>query len=162
MGEKKKIAIVPGSFDPITNGHLDIIRRATELYDEVIVAVMINQSKQYLFTMEQREVLTQIATASMARVRVISSDGMLWKLAQDMGACAIVKGYRNPTDYEYELEMAKYNKEHNPCAETVLLKSDDRLNEVSSTLVREALQKGCDLSLYLPSAVEEKIRDLLS
>ena len=161
MGEKKKIAIVPGSFDPITNGHLDIIRRATELYDEVIVAVMINQSKQYLFTMEQREVLAQIATASMARVRVISSDGMLWKLAQDMGACAIVKGYRNQTDYAYEMEMAKFNKEHNPKAETVLLKADDQMSDVSSTLVREALQTGNDLSCYLPRAVEAEIRKML-
>ena len=105
----KRIAIVPGSFDPITYGHVDVIRRASELYDEVVVAVMINHAKAYLFTMEQRERLARIATASMERVRVLSSDGMLWKLAKDLGACAIVKGYRNEVDLAYEKKMAEFN-----------------------------------------------------
>lgn len=162
METEKRIAIVPGSFDPITTGHLDIIRRASESYDEIVVAVMINRSKEYLFTMEQRERLTRIATASMDRVRVISSEGMLWKLAEDLGACAIVKGYRNKTDYAYEMEMADYNRAHNPKAETVLLQADERLCEVSSTVVREALKKGMDLSVYLPQAVAEEIAQILS
>ena len=158
----KRIAIVPGSFDPITYGHVDVIRRASELYDEVVVAVMINHAKAYLFTMEQRERLVRIATASMERVRVLSSDGMLWKLAEDLGACAIVKGYRNETDYAYEMEMADYNRAHNPNAETVLLRADEKLSEVSSTVVREALKNGMDLSEYLPRAVAEEIAQILS
>lgn len=158
----KRIAIVPGSFDPITYGHVDVIRRASELYDEVVVAVMINHAKSYLFTMEQRERLVRIATASMERVRVLSSDGMLWKLAEDLGACAIVKGYRNETDYAYEMEMADYNRAHNPNAETVLLRADEKLSEVSSTVVREALKNGMDLSEYLPRAVAEEIAQILS
>ena len=158
----KRIAIVPGSFDPITYGHVDVIRRASELYDEVVVAVMINHAKAYLFTMEQRERLARIATASMERVRVLSSDGMLWKLAEDLGACAIVKGYRNETDYAYEMEMADYNRAHNPNAETVLLRADEKLSEVSSTVVREALKNGMDLSEYLPEKVAEEIAQILS
>ena len=158
----KRIAIVPGSFDPITYGHVDVIRRASELYDEVVVAVMINHEKAYLFTMEQRERLARIATASMERVRVLSSDGMLWKLAEDLGACAIVKGYRNETDYAYEMEMADYNRAHNPNAETVLLRADEKLSEVSSTVVREALKNGTDLSAYLPLTVAEEIAQILS
>ena len=158
----KRIAIVPGSFDPITYGHVDVIRRASELYDEVVVAVMINHAKSYLFTMEQRERLARIATASMERVRVLSSDGMLWKLAEDLGACAIVKGYRNETDYAYEMEMADYNRAHNPNAETVLLRADEKLSEVSSTVVREALKNGTDLSAYLPLTVAEEIAQILS
>ena len=158
----KRIAIVPGSFDPITYGHVDVIRRASELYDEVVVAVMINHAKSYLFTMEQRERLVRIATSSMDRVRVLSSDGMLWKLAEDLGACAIVKGYRNETDYAYEMEMADYNRAHNPNAETVLLRADEKLSEVSSSVVREALKNGTDLSAYLPLTVSEEIAQILS
>ena len=106
---KQRIAIVPGSFDPITNGHIDIIRRAAELYDRVFVAVMINDQKKYRFTLEEREAIARAATEDMERVEVISSSGWLWELARDLGACAIVKGYRNETDLEYEKKMAEFN-----------------------------------------------------
>ena len=88
----KKIAIVPGSFDPITNGHVDIVKRAAEEYETVYLAVMINESKKYLFDIEQRTEIAKSAVCDIPNVRVISSEGMLWKLAQDLDADAIVKG----------------------------------------------------------------------
>ena len=125
MKQSKRIAIVPGSFDPITIGHVDIVRRASQMYDEVVVAVMINREKRYLFTMEQRKRLAEAAVLDIPNVSVISSEGMLWKLAKDLGACALVKGYRNETDLAYEQTMAEYNREHNPDAETILLPADE-------------------------------------
>ena len=102
MKKETRIAIVPGSFDPITNGHIDIIRRAAQKYDKVFVAVMINASKQYLFTMAQRKRLAELAVCHLENAEVIASEGMLWELARDLGACAIVKGYRNEKDLAYE------------------------------------------------------------
>lgn len=158
MGEKiKGIAIVPGSFDPITNGHIDIVRRAAQMYDRVYLAVMINSEKQYMFTLEQRRQIAAAAVADIAGVEVISSEGYLWKLAETLGACAIVKGVRNEVDREYELKMAEYNTAHNPTARTVLLDTAPELENISSTLVREKLSRSEDISELLP---EEAIREI--
>ena len=164
MAEQKKerIAIVPGSFDPITLGHLDILRRAAALYDRVYLAVMINREKQYMFSLEERHRIASVAVRDMDRVEVISSDGMLWELARDLGACAIVKGVRNEIDLQYEQSMAEYNREHYPKAETVLLPSDDQLLHVSSTVVRERLQANESLSDLLPSEVIDEIMSILN
>ena len=102
---KERIALVPGSFDPITNGHLAIIEKASRLYDKVLVAVMINPQKDYMFTLTQREEIARVSCEGMDNVTVISSEGWLWKLAKDMGACAIVKGYRNDKDLEYKYPL---------------------------------------------------------
>ncbi len=134
-----RIAIVPGSFDPITLGHLDIIERASTLYDQVYVAVMINRDKHYLFTLSQRNRLAEVAVSHLKNVQVISSEGMLWELARDLGACALVKGVRNEIDQKYEESMAEYNRERYPDAETILLPADDRYGQISSTKVRELL-----------------------
>jgi pantetheine-phosphate adenylyltransferase len=136
---KERIAIVPGSFDPITKGHIDIINRAAELYDKVYVAVMINAQKEYLFTLSQREDIARACFLGNEKVTVISSDGWLWELARDLGACAIVKGDRNEIDLAYEKGMAEFNSKHCPQAKTVLLKAEDGLANVSSTVVRERL-----------------------
>ena len=124
----QKIAIVPGSFDPITCGHLSLIQKALESYDKVYVAVMINPAKEYLFTIDQRKEIAQAALDGMERVEVITSEGMLWQLAYDLGATAIVKGYRNEVDLAYEESMARFNAEHNPEAKTVLLRSSEELS----------------------------------
>lgn len=159
----ERVAIVPGSFDPITNGHIDIVKRTAQMYDKVYLAVMINDTKDYMFTMEQRVEISKAAIEGIERVEVISSNGYLWKLAEELDAVAIVKGVRNDTDREYELRMAEYNAEHNPKAQTVLLDASPELFEVSSTLVRELLLKGEDISEYLPrKAVEKAICFLLS
>ncbi len=158
---QKKNALVPGSFDPITIGHLNIIRRAAEVYDRVYVAVMINEAKNYLFTLEQRKIIALAAVESMPNVTVIASDGMLWELAKSLGVCAIVKGYRNEKDLAYEKIMAEYNQEHYPEAETVFLLADEALTHISSTLVREKISKGEDLSAYLPKESIEIIKKIL-
>ena len=157
---KQRIAVVPGSFDPITNGHIDVIRRATELYDKVFVAVMINDQKNYRFTLEEREAIARAALEGLERVEVISSRGWLWELAKNLGACAIVKGYRNETDLEYEQKMAEFNKEHNPDAETVLLKASDGLETLSSTVVRERMLNDEQIDGLLPEKAIELIKKL--
>ena len=153
----KRIAIVPGSFDPITNGHLDILRRAASEYEVVYLAVMINASKQYLFSIEQRTEIAKAATSDIKNVKVISSEGMLWSLAKELDADAIVKGYRNQTDYAYELEMAKFNEEHYPLAKTVLLKADPKLEELSSTALREKLARKESIEELIPKAAAKLV-----
>ena len=157
---KQRIAIVPGSFDPITNGHIDIIRRAAELYDRVFVAVMINDQKKYMFTLSQREQIVSAACEEIANVTVISSTGWLWELAKKLGACAIVKGYRNDVDLEYEKNMAKFNFEHYPDAETVLIKSEEDLCELSSTLIRELISDGKGIEKLVPAKAVEIIKEI--
>ncbi|MBO5415388.1 MAG: pantetheine-phosphate adenylyltransferase [Clostridia bacterium] len=162
MGEKiKGIAIVPGSFDPITNGHIDIVRRAVQRYDKVYLAVMINSEKKYMFTLEQRRRIAEAAVADIEGVEVISSEGYLWKLARTLGACAIVKGVRNEVDREYELKMAEYNSAHNPEAQTVLLETAPELAHISSTLVRERLARGEDILGLLPEGAAREIEKII-
>lgn len=152
-----RIAIVPGSFDPITNGHIDIVKRAAAEYDTVYLAVMINASKKYLFSIEQRSEIAKAATSELKNVKVISSEGMLWKLAKELDADAIVKGYRNQTDYEYELDMAKFNEAHFPKAKTVLLKANSELENLSSTALREKLVNNESIEGLIPEAAAELI-----
>lgn len=150
-----RVAIVPGSFDPITNGHISVVRRAARDYDKVYVAVMINAAKDYTFTMTEREEIARAAVQGIDGVEVISSEGYLWKLAEDLDAVAIVKGVRNDVDREYELKMAEYNSAHNPKAQTVLLQTEPELAQLSSTLVRERLRRGEDISDLLPRTAAE-------
>lgn len=141
-----KIAIVPGSFDPMTLGHLDIVQRAALLFEKVVVAVMINDSKKYMFSMEERLEIARLTCKDLENVRVIADGGLLAELAEKIGACAIVKGVRNEEDYIYEEKMARYNAEKNPNAQTVLLACDPMLANISSTEVRERLKKNGDIS----------------
>ena len=160
--KEMRIAIVPGSFDPITNGHVDIVLRAADDYDKVYLAVMINDAKNYMFTLQEREEIAKAAVTGIENVEVISSEGYLWKLAQSLDAVAIVKGVRNAKDKEYELNMAKYNAEHYPKAQTVLLQAREELADVSSTLVREKLQNNESIEKLLPELAVEKIYKILS
>ena len=157
----KRIAIVPGSFDPITLGHIDIVKRAAKDYDTVILAIMINSQKKYMFTMQQRERIAKAALSDIPNVKVITSEGMLWQLALDVNACAIVKGYRDEKDLAYENEMAKFNLEHNPNAPTVLLRSSDNLENISSTRVREKILNGEPLDSLLPQSAIDEINKII-
>ncbi len=161
MSKKVNIAIVPGSFDPITYGHIDIVKRAAKQYDVVYLAVMINTQKEYMFSISERKQIAMAALADIENVEVISSEGMLWELAKELSASAIVKGYRNDKDLEYEINMAEYNKQHYPNAETILLKSNPCLINVSSTAVREKIQKSEPLTGFLPEAAIAEINKIL-
>ncbi len=162
MNKEKRVAVVPGSFDPITNGHLDIIKKAAVDFDEVYVAVMINPEKNYMFSLEERQELVESAVGGLKNTKVISSRGWLWELARDLNACAIVKGYRNETDLEYERKMAVFNEQHYPKGKTILIKSEEFLSNISSTLVREHINDQKSVSDFLPKAVIEKIQEIQS
>ena len=158
--KKEGIAIVPGSFDPITNGHLAIIKKASDSFEKVYVAVMINDQKQYMFTLEQREAIAKACLSDIENVSVISSRGWLWELARDLGACAIVKGYRNDIDLEYENKMAAFNREHYPKAETVLIKAEEGMEDISSTMVRAKLNTFDEPDGLVPQKAIEEIKKI--
>lgn len=154
--------LIPGSFDPITLGHLDVITRVAARFDRVIVAVMTNDMqkyvagapvKVYMFTMQQRQELVAAACAHLANVRVIAAEGLLTDLVDDLGVDWIVKGVRSEADFAYEQKHALHNRAHNPRAETLYLPADPAFDGLSSTLVRERIRKGESLSGYLPEAV---------
>ena len=144
MSNKKneRIAVVPGSFDPITVGHLDILKRTARTFDKVWLALMINPSKEYFFDVETRLELAKNAASELENVEVIFDDGMLWELSLKLDCDAIVKGVRDERDMAYEAEMALYNKEK--CGvETIFLPSlEQNLVSVSSTLVRDFIKNG--------------------
>ena len=141
-----KIAIVPGSFDPMTKGHINIIERASKLFDKVFVAVMINSTKKYMFSCEERTEIARLSVAHLDNIEVIFDDGMLSDLALRLDACAIVKGIRDDKDYVYEFDMAQYNARRNPQAQTVFLPCDEGAREISSTVVRTRLENDGDIS----------------
>lgn len=155
-----KIAVIPGSFDPMTTGHINIIERASKLFDKVFVAVMINSSKQYLFSQEQRTEIARLSCAHLENVEVIFDDGMLWELALRLDACAIVKGIRDDKDYHYEFEMAQFNALKNPDAQTVFLPCDEGAREISSTVVRNRLANGEDISDIVSKSALEYIKSI--
>ena len=145
------VALIPGSFDPITLGHVNVIERAAKMFDKVYVAVMINDaakydsslsSKQYMFSMEERLHIARISLAHIENAEVIARTGMLIDLFDELSATAIVKGIRNSADLEYEMIHAKWNKAHNERAETLFLPADEALTSVSSTEVRRIIESG--------------------
>lgn len=148
-------ALIPGSFDPMTLGHLDIVTRACAQYDKVTVAVMINESKQYAHTIEQRAEMARLTVAHLPQVQVVTDRGMLVDLFDRIGADVIVKGVRNEKDRAYEAQMAAYNLSKNPRAKTVLLDADPALDALSSTAVREMLAAGKRPEELLAPAVLE-------
>lgn len=156
------IAIYPGSFDPITLGHLDIITRAAARFDRVVVAVMTNDMrkyvrdalvKTYMFDQDQRTAMAAAACAHLPNVEVISAGGMLIDLFDRVEADWIIKGVRSAVDFEYEQKHALYNRAHNPRAETLYMPADPAFDGLSSTLVRERINRGEALDGLLPDAV---------
>ena len=136
------LAIVPGSFDPMTMGHLDLIRKAAKRYDRVVVAIMINPSKRYCFDMETRMEIARRSVADIPHVSVISDKGLLIDLFDRLGAKTVCKGWRNDADYAYEIKMADWNRAHNPRFRTELIHSRGQFATLSSTEVRSLLESG--------------------
>lgn len=134
--------IIPGSFDPMTMGHRDLVEKALKRHDEVIVAVMINPSKRYLFDMQTRLEIAKLTVADLPNVRVIAEKGLLIDLFDRLDASAVCKGWRNAKDYDYEIRMADWNREHNPRFRTELIRSRGEFADLSSTEVRAALAEG--------------------
>ncbi len=153
-----KLAIVPGSFDPITVGHVDIIERAAKMFDMVVVAVMINDQKEYRFHIEQRAELAELACVHIPNVRVLENEGLLVDMVDSLGACAIVKGVRTAADFRYEQQMAWWNRSRNPKAETVYLPCDPKYKRISSTLARRYMDELRPLDGILSPAVAERIK----
>ena len=156
-------AIYPGSFDPITNGHLDIIMRGCKLFDEIIVAILVNPDKQPFFTIDERqemlkEILQEINKGT-CNVRVDSFRGLLVNYALEQQAQTIVRGIRAISDYEYELQMALMNRRLEPGIETVFMMPAETYSYVSSRLVKEIFQLGGTLDGLVPSVVERRMRD---
>ena len=148
-------AVCPGSFDPPTNGHLDIIGRAASLFDEIVVAVLVNKSKKSLFTVEERIAMLGEIVAPYPNVKVDSFHGLLVDYCRDHDVRAIVKGLRAVTDFDYELQMAQMNRRLTG-VDTILLPADPKWSFVSSSLVREVATLGGDVSEFLPASVAEQ------
>ncbi|MBQ7293000.1 MAG: pantetheine-phosphate adenylyltransferase [Clostridia bacterium] len=149
------LAIVPGSFDPITVGHVDIVERAAKIFDTVVVMVMVNREKNYMFSIDKRTQLAKLSCDHLDNVKVLSSEGMLVDVVKELGANAIIKGVRTIKDFKYEQIQAYYNKEHNPQAETLYLPADPKLKRVSSTMVRKMIDGGKKLDgILMPTAIK--------
>jgi pantetheine-phosphate adenylyltransferase len=154
-----KVAVCPGSFDPVTLGHMDIIRRAAEIFDQVIVVVMTNSTKQAMFTKEERVGFLKRATAEMKNVEVESFGGLLADYTKQKNASVIVKGLRALSDFEYEFQMALTNRKINPDTETTFLTTTAEYMYLSSSLVKQVAQLGGDIKDFVPSCIVNDIMD---
>ena len=154
-----KKAIYPGSFDPLTLGHVDIIRRSAAIVDELVVGVLNNSAKNSLFSLEERVSMIKEMTGDMPNVTVASFDGLLVDYMDEIGATIIVRGLRAVTDFEYELQIAQTNHVENPNVETIFLTTSLQYSYLSSTIVKEFASYGGDISKFVPSQFIDRIYD---
>ena len=148
-----KIGIYPGSFDPVTTGHLNNIRRAAQVFDRLIVCVMVNSAKKPMFTREERVDFIRRITADIPNVEVDSSEGLLADYARKQGNCVIVKGLRAGSDFEYEFQMAMINRKINPDLDTMFLTAEHQFMYLSSSTVKELGSYDVDLADFLPEQI---------
>lgn len=153
------IAVYPGSFDPVTNGHLDIISRGAMVFEKVIVAVLHNSSKKPLFTVEERVQLIKESTAHLKNVEVDSFHGLLIDYMNERQAQIIIRGLRAVSDFEYEMQVAAINQKLNPKVETFFMKTSNEYSYVSSSIVKEAASYGGDIGDLVPDVVEKALRE---
>lgn len=152
-------AIYPGTFDPVTYGHLDIIGRSSRMFDEIIVGILINHSKAPLFSVEQRVAMMKEAVSSFPNVRVRSFEGLLIDFAREQDARFIVRGLRAVTDFEYELQMTQTNKAIAPDIDTIFLTTSLKYSYLSSSTVKELASFGADITRFVPVHVAEQLMD---
>jgi pantetheine-phosphate adenylyltransferase len=157
--KQKSIAVFPGSFDPITNGHLDIVSRALSIFGEIVMAILVNPDKKPLFTVEERVEIIRESFKDEKRVRVDTFSGLLVDYAERIGASVIVRGLRAISDFEYEFQMALMNRRLDPKMETVFMMPAESYSYVSSRLVKEVFQLGGRVSDLVPAVVERRLRE---
>lgn len=151
-------AIYPGSFDPPTNGHLDVIQRACRLFDEVIISVTVNEAKDALFTIEERIGLLRLTTGRFANARVARFDGLLVEFARRHDAGAVIRGLRAVSDFEYEFQMALMNRKLEASVETIFLMPREEYTYLSSRLVKEIARLGGNVSAFVPESISKALR----
>lgn len=156
-----KVAIFPGSFDPLTLGHLDLIKRGSQLFDQLAVAVMVNTSKQPIFTVEERIDQIKSAVVSYDNVSVITADELTVNLMNKMGADYLLRGLRNTNDFQYERDIAAMNQHLDDQVETLFMLADPKYQHLSSSLIKEVAKFGGDVSDYLPGQVAEQLTEKL-
>ena len=153
----KKIAICPGSFDPITYGHLDIIQRGAKVFDEVFVGVLHNSAKKSLFTLEERVNLIEEATAHIPNVKVECFQGLTVDYAKSKNACAMIRGLRAVTDFEYEMQITSMNRVLDDGIETFFIMTNNQYSFLSSSIVKEVAKYGGNISELVPKSVQEAL-----
>jgi pantetheine-phosphate adenylyltransferase len=158
---KKVIAIYPGSFDPLTNGHLDLIERGSKIFDELIVAILRNTEKTPLFSLGERREMLEAMTKQWRNVSVDTFEGLMVDYAVTVNASAVLRGIRAISDYEYELQMALMNRKLRPSLETVFMMPAEKYSYLSSRLVREIAQLGGSIQGLVPEIVEQRLREKL-
>lgn len=154
----KKLAICPGSFDPLTNGHLDIIQRGATIFDELIVAVFNNASKSSLFSVDERIYLIKEATKRIPNVVVDASGGLLIDYAREKKAQVILRGLRAVSDFEYEMQITSMNRRLDDQVETLFMMTNNQYSFLSSSIVKEVVQYGASVSELVPEEVEKALR----
>ena len=157
----KGIAIYPGSFDPPTNGHLDLIQRGSNIFEELVVAILRNSEKVPMFSVAERSEMLRELTKDLPNVRIDTFDGLMVEYAKSLNAICVLRGIRAISDYEYELQMALMNRKLEPTLETVFMMPADKYSYVSSRLVREVAQAGGPVKGLVPDVVEQKLREKL-
>ena len=150
----KTIAIYPGSFDPITNGHVDLIHRACKLFDKVIIAIAQNANKDSFLSIDQRVKAVETAIEPLTNTRVLSFDSLLVDFASEHNAQIIIRGLRAVSDFDYEFQLSGMNKRLNPAIETLFMTPSEEFANISSSLVREILSLGGDISQFVPESVK--------
>ncbi len=154
-----KIAIYPGSFDPVTNGHIDIIKRGCRLFDKVIVAILMNSQKDHLFSVKERIDMLKISLSDMPNIELDSFGGLLVDYAEEKNASAVLRGMRVLSDFDYEFQMALMNRKLNRNIQTVFLMSGLKWIFTSSSIIKEAARFGGDINNMVPAVVEEKLKE---
>jgi len=158
---KNRIAIYPGTFDPITLGHEDVVRRAADLFDEVIVAVADSTNKNTLFSLQERVAMAQGVFSHAAHIKVMGFSGLLMQFVQDQGAKMVIRGLRAASDFEYEFQLAGMNRKLYPQFETLFLTPSEQFMFISSSLVREVAVLGGDVQAFLSQTVNDAIKQKL-